>query len=471
MDGKLHYVTIAVELPEPTLEQVRQNRADATGSLECRGTTAKAAPPLGNREWTDDLEYTWRVGTEAKRLGLLERAKTKRRHIREVLAMEAEYGRGDVALPAMRAELARSAEWAEDRAAAMAMAREDIVSVCDERWRSIRCGCSVREMKVACEQPLLCGACRRRHSQVWRKRIVAGMDAALREARREFAATPRYRRRGMTPGIYLITLTGPHSGSFVTDRERMGEAVRELLKHANAQRWWSTYALTWEATKGDDGAGHLHVHLAVISSWIPYRSEDLPSEVAELWCPARPTELADYVRKGERVERHGPLRPGYVRRRVRPRVLLKQSRGLHETWRDAMPGALVLDVKAPGAARDEALSAGVYLAKYVTKGVDAAGFTGRKAGELLVALQGKRKVSTSAGFWVPPPRECPHCMEAWRSVLSPVSMQDIAPHLVLNGRARASGWYQDGKWRRPGSPEDPPWLRRAESSSGRQSSF
>jgi hypothetical protein len=458
----LHHVSVVVEFPEPTLEQVRENRGHtAPSTLECRGTTSKDPSTFGNPEWSADLEYVWREGTAEAREALLQRAKTRRRQVREVEAMEVEYKRADVALPAMRVAALRSAEWAEDRASAMAMSREDIVDACGKRWRSVRCGCTVRELTVGCEQPLLCADCRRQHAATWRKRIVAGMDRALREARREYFLTPSYRRRGMTPGIYLITLTGPHSGNFVVDRDRMGKAVHELLKHAAAQEWWSTYALTWEATKGEDGLGHLHVHLAVISSWIPYTSSEIPSVVAEAWCPERPVDLG---------KRSGPLRPGHSRRRAKAKTLLKQNRGLHEVWRDAMPGALVLKVNPPGQSSDEALSAGVYLAKYVTKGVDAAEFTGRKAGELLVALRCRRKVSTSAGFWVAPITTCPHCEQEFRSALAPCSMQSLAPAAVLRARAQRSTWYADGTWRRPGSPVEPPWLRRL-ATDGRQTSI
>jgi hypothetical protein len=219
----------------------------------------------------------------------------------------------------------------------------------------------------------------------------------------------------MKPGIYLITLTAPHSGDLDADRDRMGNAVRKLLKHATKHGWWSTYALTWEATNGSDGNGHMHAHLAVISSWVPYTSEEVTFNDPDAMTPRR---------KGER-------RPSRARR------------GLHDVWRDSMRGAMVLDVRPParGPKADGALSAGVYLAKYVTKGVDPAEFTGRKAGELLVAFRSRRKVSTSAQFWVARDATCECCGDPFTSTGAPCSLQELLPGAVLRSMAERAGWF------------------------------
>lgn len=284
--------------------------------------------------------------------------------------------------------LNRSGEWAEHRARALAMTRGDVIGACGKRWRSVRCGCKTVELRVGCDQPALCPGCRRTHWQWWRKRITHAMDEALRVERAAWFAVPSYRRRGFRPGVYLITLTAPHSGDLGTDREVMGRAVRKLLKEANREKWWSTYALTWEATAGTAGDGHMHAHLAVISSWVPY---------------------TDGQNGG--------------------------ARGLRDVWADAMPGAVVVDVQPPRQASNAAPIAAQYLAKYVTKGVEPSEFTGRKAGELLAGMRGKRKVTTSAGFWRPPITECPDCRQAWESMGAPMSLQSMAPGAVLRAHA------------------------------------
>lgn len=409
-EGKLHHRSDTL--------QASVRSPDAASSVLVLGTTAPAAESLGNPEWTADLEYVWRTRTRPERERLEARAKTMRRAARDVARMEAEYARQDVLLPSMRVAALRSAEWAEERARAVAMKREDVLATCNARWRSVACGCRRYEFQVGCDQPQLCARCRKRHAAKWWKRIALGMDAALRKERKAWHETPSYRRHGMLPGIYLITLTAPHSGDMEADRETIGVAVRKLLKHANKRDWWRTYALTWEATGGNDGKGHVHVHLAVISSWVPYTSENV--------------DAVQPRKKGERK---------------------RSRRGLHEVWMDAVPGAIQPDVSPPDRTRNEAQSAGYYLAKYVTKGVDPIEFTGAKAGELLCAFRNRRKVSTSAGFWQDETPTCEACGHTYHPVESPCSLQDIAPAAVLRSQVMRKRWL--------GIQEQfPPWMRR-----------
>jgi hypothetical protein len=348
-----------------------------------------------------------------------------RRAAADVERMRIEYGRQDVLLPVMKVQALRSAEWAESRARALALSREDVVSTCDERWRSVACGCKRFEFRVGCDQPQLCAKCRKRHAAKWWRRIANGMDAALRDERRRWYNTPAYRRRGMLPGIYLITLHAPHSDDMVADRERIGRAVRKLLKHANKHAWWTTYALTWEATSGDDGKGHVHVHLAVISSWVPYTAQ----QVATV-----DDSAADMLSRAMAPRGRGRPRPSARQ--------LRSIRGLHEVWMDAVPGAIQPDVSPPNRERNEAQSAGYYLAKYVTKGIDPDEFTGRKAGELLCAFRSRRKVSTSAGFWDRTLPICECCHQQYRLTGAPCSLQDIAPAAVLASRSERTR-YRD----------------------------
>jgi hypothetical protein len=378
--------------------QVSADVPNAAGSVLLLGTTAPAAELLRNPEWTADLEYVWRtrMAGEVDRLNV--RAKRNR-----TLARRLDPAGGLVDAPRYRIAALKRAEWAEERARAVAMSRVDVLNTCEQRWRTIACGCGRRDLRVACDQPQLCATCRKRHASKWRRRITEGMDDALRAERREYWNTPKHRRRGGVPGVYMITLTAPHTGDLESDRKRMGPAVRKLLKHAEKWGWWRTYALTWEATGGTRDDGHLHVHLCVISSWIPYTSEQ--AQGSEAWCPRRP---------GERRRR---------------------QRGLHEVWQHAVPGALHPHVSPPRRGTDEAANAGGYLAKYVTKGIEVAEFTGRKAGELLCAFRNRRKVSTSARFWRLRDVRCPCCMEWFRMVEAPSSLQDLAPGAVLRSMA------------------------------------
>jgi len=325
-------------------------------------TIATRTPEQSLADWMADLEYVWRARTTPLVEKLMVRTRVCRRAARGARGW-------------LKVRLLRRAEWAENRARALSMTRADVVNTCGKRWRATECGCGRREQKVWCDQPQICARCRKWWWGKWRARITSSIDEHVRRAR---ARWYRGARRGMPPGVYLVTLTGPHSGDLAVDRKRLGDAWRKLTKVAHAGRWWGAYALTWEATRGDDGQGHLHAHVAVVSSWIPYDE-------------------------------------------------------LHAAWREAMPGAVVLDVQAPKKskhARTEAESAARYLAKYVTKGVEPGEFSGRKAGELLVAFRGLRKVTTSRHFWHHDTR-CKQCGREHRAVGHPQSLQDIAPGAVL----------------------------------------
>lgn len=315
----------------------------------------------------------------------------RRRQLAEGAAASADYARGDkragMRHALARVTLARSAEWAEHRAQAMALPRTELLATCGERWRAVRCGCGRTEIRVGCDQVQLCERCGKRHWRRWRKRITRAMDAHVRAARAAwFTARHRGESVGKPPGVYLVTLTIPHSGSIEVDRETMGRAWRKLTKLAQAGNWWGAYAMTYEVTPGTIGDGHVHIHLAAISSWIPYEE-------------------------------------------------------LHAAWR-RLAGARVLDVSAPRSGRSE--NAADYLSKYVTKGIISSEFTGQKAGELLVAWRGKRKVTTSVDFWKPTRDRdilCKVCGEAHQALGAPVALRKVAPGAVLQAMAERVGWW------------------------------
>jgi hypothetical protein len=247
------------------------------------------------------------------------------------------------------------------------------------------------------------------------------MKAHLRSA---VDAWKRSGRRGSKPGVYLVTLTMPHSGDLVTDRRVMGEAWGAISKAASYggyyrggewkldeagkrvnvggtrsdAKWWGHHAVTYEVTGGTKNDGHLHAHAAVISQWVPYEE-------------------------------------------------------LHAAWREACPGAKHLDVVDPatqakrsnahGRKANGASTAAEYLAKYVTKGVEPRELTGRKAGEMLVAFRGRRKVTTSRYFWRPlvgRTKHCEGCNECHRLVEAPDGLQTVAPAAVLASLVERTRW-------------------------------
>jgi hypothetical protein len=351
----------------------------ATRSVQNLGTSAKLPGALGNPEWQADLEYVWRMRTHDALQRLHQRARRMRR-ASKAAARETTPWAGQKAVA-----LSRSSEWAEHRAQAMALPRADVVAACGTRWRSVRCKCGIFELKVGCDQVQLCDVCRKRHWRKWRKRIVRALDSHVRAARSRWHGT---QRRGYMPGVYLITLTVPHQSSIAGSRDLLMRGWRSLTKRASAGKWWGAYALTIEVTPGTHGDGHVHAHVAVVSSWVPYKE-------------------------------------------------------LHEAW-ESITGAVVLDVSPPrrGSARSQ--DAAEYLAKYVTKGIDPAVFTGQKAGEMLVAFRGKRKVTTSKEFWRPlrdVDRKCTKCGERSWSCGAPPALRRVAPGAVLRSMAERIGWW------------------------------
>jgi len=422
-------------------------------------------------EWTADMEHVWRERVRPEVADLTARAKRYKRAARDLCDVDEFGGRrarlrapglrecantrralraqssrnvgglyaarcsvtvigahGSASPDGRRVELMKASEWAENRARSASMSRVDLVGTCRGRWRKVRCGCGTVELLVGCDQTTLCGWCRRRHWRRWRRRIVRAMGPQLRGARDRWN---RKGARGRAPAIYLLTLTMPHSGDLVTDRKTMGVAWRELskaasyggyqrgdrytpnaskfertnkgLKLARAEgrysldKWWGHHAGVYEVTPGTVGDGHMHMHIAVISRWVPYHE-------------------------------------------------------LRAAWEAAIPGAVIVDVVSPEDARRKAekygrklngvSNAAEYLSKYVTKGVEPSEMTGRKAGELLVAFRGRRKVTTSRGFWRPLAGRvgCTECNECHRLVEAPHGLQQHAPAAVLASASERSRW-------------------------------
>jgi hypothetical protein len=369
--------TVPANLHDHDLGEVSRKDARATGRVQSLGTSAKWAPALRDPEWAADLEYVWRTRTHDELQRLDKRAKQQRRAAARARKERTPWARQKAVA------LSRSSEWAEHRAQAMALPRSEVLAACGKRFRPIRCGCGWREVPVGCDQTVLCERCKRRSWRKWRRKLVRALDAHVRSARSAWAR----HREGYLPGVYLVTLTIQHSGSIEADREFFSKAWRKLTKVAQRESWWSAYAATYEITPGTAGDGHVHLHVAAVSSWIPYDR-------------------------------------------------------LHEVWR-AVSGARVLDVQAPSRST-KVSKAAEYLSKYVTKGVDPAVFTGQKAAELLCAVRGKRRITTSQDFWRPTrDREhvCATCGRKCVAVGAPVALRNVAPGAVLRALAERIGWW------------------------------
>ena len=199
--------------------------------------------------------------------------------------------------------------------------------------------------------------------------------------------SPRARSK-RKPGTYLLTLTAPHSGDLVVDRATLARAWRDLSKHQQLSGgWWDSYVSVYEATPGSDGAGHVHLHVVAVSSWIPYR------ELHKRWSKS----------------------------------VLGGCGHAGKCFCVLSPRAHV-QISPPSGGRRGAESAASYVAKYVSKGIQPGELSAQKAGELLVSARGRRVVTASRGFWVRRGQlPCRKCGEIPKLDSLPLSLLAAAP--------------------------------------------
>jgi hypothetical protein len=124
-----------------------------------------------------------------------------------------------------------------------------------------------------------------------------------------------------------------------------------------------SYVGVWEVTPGRDGLGHVHMHVAVVWRYRDWK------RIREQWERACPT--SNYLDIMER----------------------------RKDGRDSSP-----------------TSVAAYLGKYLSKGVDTAGFDGRMRAEVSAAFYNQRSVLASIGFWRREPKCCAKCRERYRLV-------------------------------------------------------
>jgi hypothetical protein len=353
-------------------------------------------PAAADETWWADVEAVWRTGVSAE-IQRLERRRSEMQ--RRAIHLEASTpGCADLhevseeSLARRRAAASRSARWARDRAASAALPRAQLLDACDQRQRMVRCGCGSRWVPVGCGQVTLCAGCARRSWKKQRRRVAQSLRAHTKAAQ----AAWRPSLGGRRPGIYLLTLTGPHDGGVGAQREALRRAWRTLTKMARAGRWWGAYVMVYECTPGVNGQGHVHIHAAVVSSWIPYAQ-------------------------------------------------------LHAAWRKAFPGAQVLDVSPPSRANRH-LKASEYLAKYVSKGVDPLEMSGQLVGKLLIANRNKRRFATSVGFWLTQPRSCELCGLHHVCLGVPRGLRAVVPGGILRAWAE-----RKGVWLARGDPQRSLW--------------
>lgn len=281
-----------------------------------------------------------------------------------------------------RERLKRKRKYAVDRVQRL---RADIaprLMTCATEGLPIACKCGPVGAKKTCRQWWLCRDCRAKRSPSLCADIRRGLDAALE---REVTAWGRRGGVGTKPQIVLLTLTQKHSGNLSADQSALALGWRKLYKRMNEDYAKFPYVAVWEVTRGRDGLGHVHMHIAVVWAYRKW------SRVRKQWERACPS--SQYI------------------------TFVKKRRD-KETGRE----------KASSPA-----SVANYLGKYLSKGVDVNAFDGTLRAETSAAFYNQRSVFTSLHFWQSRVKCCRKCNERYRLVeVEPVSFFETVPNGVLN---------------------------------------
>lgn len=357
-----------------------------------------AAPPLPSLqsnfrhgggitgEWWSDLDRAWWGEVHGKARALVVRARRAREREAHASARARDpgidpqlaLGWGRVAT-AQRERVARL----EARARSLAESREERVGTCGNSAMTVSCKCGPRRVVVGCGQRWLCDACRSRYYQTIRRVSLRSWRTRWQERHDQWRAAGR--RAGSAWRYYFIRLSVAHSGDVGADRERI------LRGWTEAREWiWRAigrehpyyldvnattgrrkqgasfpFQLTWEATAGTDGLGHVHAHVVVLWPWFDWQG------LHRVWVQAT-EDQSNHVR----IE---AVRAG--------------------------SGAQTEHARA----RDAVVAVADYVAKYASKGVTLETFDGALAGRTLAAFYCKRVVSASRGFLFYEPCRCREC--------------------------------------------------------------
>lgn len=163
--------------------------------------------------------------------------------------------------------------------------------------------------------------------------------------------------------LRLLTLTVRHSGNVDEDRRALARGWRAFYK--SLHRWLGRHAYVgvWEVTPGRDALGHAHLHVAIVwPRFVAY------GRVRRLWLRACPES-----------------------RRINIQTAQKGAHGCAQ-----------------------------YLAKYMSKGVDTAGFTDDLKARIVASFYNARLVLTSWRFWGP--KTCDCCGMPWKLIEVPATI-------------------------------------------------
>jgi hypothetical protein len=275
-------------------------------------------------------------------------------------------------------QLQRCRSYAVARVARLTADLAPRLASCGDEGLPIACACGLVGAKKTCRQWWLCGDCRAKRTPQLGADIRRGLDAALSAAVTEWGSRGGI---GMRPQLVLLTLTQAHSGDLGADQTALADGWRKLYKRMHEDHGSCPYVGVWEVTRGRDGLGHVHMHIAVV-----WRYRDW-ARIRAQWVAACPTsQYLTFIAKRKDGKASSPS------------------------------------------------SVAKYLGKYLSKGADVGGFDARLRAEVSAAFYNQRSVISSAYFWRRHEKCCAKCHERYRLIeIEPVSCFDrIAGGQVIN---------------------------------------
>lgn len=232
---------------------------------------------------------------------------------------------------------------------------------CGTETLPVACKCGPVNAKKTCRQWWLCEECAKRRAPAMERDIRQSLKRALAFETEAWALDEH---PGQKPAIYLLTLTQRHTGNLSTDRDAIARGWRALYKRMHDDYGAFPYVGVWEVTRGDDGLGHVHLHIAVI-----WRYRDW-SRVRGQWLAACPSSSRLDISDGRK------------------------------DGKESTPSSVAK-----------------YLGKYLSKGCDLDAFTPTLRAEVSAAFYNQRSVIASTRFFVRFEKCCAKCGERFALVV------------------------------------------------------
>ena len=310
----------------------------------------------------------------------------------------------------------RALQYAKSRSIATTKRMRPKLEACGKDEVAVACRCGVRGVKVRCRQRWVCKACQIAFAAKREPMIREGLERALAH---ELASWQKQggRRVSQGPQIILLTVSHAHTGDIAKDLEALSGAWRRFAQDCHREWGAAPYIGTWELTPGrctkchgyadtknmhercscqyPQPEGHLHLHVATVWWFRDW------NRVHELWtraCPSsRGIDIRDHKKWYSAAGKSG--------------VEVHAGDDGKRTASSLRAGAL----PAP---KTQARFAARYVAKYITKGADGAGYTPVLRADVCAAFYNRHSFHASTGFWPEPNRCCRKCHVRIRRVVT-----------------------------------------------------